>query len=91
MVAVSQTWEFGGLRLDLTARTLLGRRGEEITLRRSEYELLLTFVRHPGQALSRDFLLEAVVGRRSNHMIVVLTFWSGGYGGKLSLTGSNRD
>jgi predicted ATPase/DNA-binding winged helix-turn-helix (wHTH) protein len=65
MVAADQAWEFGGLRLDPAARTLLGRLGEEIALRRSEYELLLVFVRHPHRALSRDFLLHAVAGRRS--------------------------
>jgi DNA-binding response OmpR family regulator len=51
MVAADQMWEFGGLRLDPAARTLLGRWGEEIILRRSEYELLLAFVRHPGRVL----------------------------------------
>jgi predicted ATPase/DNA-binding winged helix-turn-helix (wHTH) protein len=65
MVAADQMWDFGGLRLDPAARTLLGRWGEEIILRRSEYELLLVFVRHPARALSRDFLLEATAGRRS--------------------------
>jgi adenylate cyclase len=65
MVAADQVWEFEGLRLDMSAHTLFGRRGEEITLRRSEYELLLALVMHPGRALSRDFLLDAVAGRRS--------------------------
>jgi DNA-binding response OmpR family regulator len=65
MFAADQAWEFEGLRFDPSARTLLGRRGEEIMLRRSEYELLLAFVMHPGRALSRDFLLQAVARRRS--------------------------
>src|SRR5690242_6599571 len=65
MNATEQVWEFEGLRLDLSAHSLLGRRGEEISLRRSEYELLLAFIMHPGRALSRDVLLEAVAGRRS--------------------------
>jgi TolB-like protein/tetratricopeptide (TPR) repeat protein/DNA-binding winged helix-turn-helix (wHTH) protein len=65
MFAADQAWEFEGLQLDLSARTLHGRRGEELMLRRSEYELLLAFITHPGRALSRDFLLQAVARRRS--------------------------
>jgi TolB-like protein len=39
--------------------------GENISLRRSEFELLLAFVNNPGRALSRDYLLEMVAGRHS--------------------------
>ncbi|MBV9969040.1 MAG: winged helix-turn-helix domain-containing protein, partial [Xanthobacteraceae bacterium] len=39
--------------------------GRDIPLRRSEYELLRAFIAAPGRALSRDHLLEAVAGRRS--------------------------
>jgi TolB-like protein len=56
---------FEGLTLDPAARTLIGTGGEEISLRRSEFELLLAFVNKPGRALSRDYLLEAVAGRQS--------------------------
>ena len=56
---------FDGLTLDPAARTLVDTRGEFISLRRSEFELLLAFVNNPGRALSRDYLLEAVAGRHS--------------------------
>jgi two-component system OmpR family response regulator len=56
---------FEGFTLDLAARTLVDAGGENISLRRSEFELLLAFVNNPGRALSRDYLLEAVAGRHS--------------------------
>jgi len=56
---------FDGLTLDPAARTLLNAGGESISLRRSEFELLLAFVKNPGRALSRDYLLEVVAGRHS--------------------------
>jgi two-component system torCAD operon response regulator TorR len=57
---------FDGLTLDPGARTLVNARGEFISLRRSEFELLLAFVNNPGRVLSRDYLLEAVAGGRSD-------------------------
>jgi adenylate cyclase len=56
---------FDGLTLDPAARTLVNAGGASISLRRSEFELLLTFVNNPGRALSRDYLLETVAGRHS--------------------------
>jgi TolB-like protein len=56
---------FEGFTLDPAARTLVGAGGEQISLRRSEFELLLAFVDKPGRALSCDYLLEAVAGRHS--------------------------
>lgn len=56
--------QFEGFTLDPAARTLVGPGGREIPLRRSEYELLLAFIRARGRALGRDHLLEAVCGRR---------------------------
>jgi TolB-like protein/DNA-binding winged helix-turn-helix (wHTH) protein len=56
---------FEGFTLDPTARTLVDAVGEEISLRRSEFELLLAFVNRPGRALTRDYLLEIVAGRQS--------------------------
>jgi len=56
---------FGGLTLDQAARTLVNAVGESISLRRSEFELLLAFVDNPGRALGRDYLLEMVAGRHS--------------------------
>ena len=57
--------QFEGLTLDLAARMLVDGSGREVTLRRSEYELLRAFVGIRGRALCRDFLLEGVAGRRS--------------------------
>jgi class 3 adenylate cyclase/predicted ATPase len=54
---------FEGFTLDPAARTLVDAGGGQISLRRSEFDLLLAFVNAPGRALSRDYLLEAVAGR----------------------------
>jgi TolB-like protein/DNA-binding winged helix-turn-helix (wHTH) protein len=54
---------FAGLVLDLDACTLQRESGEAIALTRGEFALLREFVRRPGRVLSRDFLLDAAVGR----------------------------
>ena len=56
---------FAGFTLDPAARSLVDASGGNISLRRSEFELLLAFVNKPGRALSRDYLLEVVAGRKS--------------------------
>jgi two-component system, OmpR family, response regulator ResD len=50
---------FTDLELDPVARRVTVR-GEEAQLTVREYELLLHFVRHPGQVFSRDQLMDAV-------------------------------
>ena len=50
---------FDGLELDPVARRVTVR-GEEAELTVREYELLLFFLRHPGQVFSRDQLMDAV-------------------------------
>ena len=50
---------FEDLEVDPTAHRVTIR-GEEAQLTSREYELLLHFVRHPGQAFSRDQLMDAV-------------------------------
>jgi len=50
---------FDDLELDPKARRVTVR-GEEVQLTVREYELLLHFMRHPGQAFSRDQLMDAV-------------------------------
>ncbi len=50
---------FDGLELDPVARRVTVR-GEEAELTVREYELLLHLVRHPGQAFSRDQLMDSV-------------------------------
>ena len=55
---------FEGLTLDVGGRAVLGADGRDLALTRSEFELLMAFVRAPGRALSREHLLQAVAGRR---------------------------
>ena len=50
---------FDDLELDPVARRVTVR-GEEVQLTMREYELLLHFMRHPGQVFSRDQLMDAV-------------------------------
>jgi two-component system, OmpR family, torCAD operon response regulator TorR len=56
---------FEGFVLDVAGRTLVNADGHDVSLRRSEFELLLALVRKPGRALSRDYLLDAVSGRHA--------------------------
>ena len=61
---------FGRLRfadfvLDISEYTLTDAGGREVPLRRSEFALLLAFLRAPGRVLSRDHLLDATSGRMS--------------------------
>ena len=58
-------FSFAGLVFDLDACTLKRESGEAIALTRGEFALLREFVRRPGRVLSRDFLLDAAVGRRN--------------------------
>jgi len=54
-------YEFGGLRLDLSARRLT-RKHKEVELSPKEFDLLAYFVKKPGRALTRDEILNAVWG-----------------------------
>jgi two-component system response regulator MtrA len=51
----------GGLAIDVGGRVVV-RDGAEIPLTRTEFDLLLELVRHAGQVLSRDVLLDRVWG-----------------------------
>ena len=55
---------FGGLVLDLDARTLERESGEAVPLTRGEFVLLRVFVTRPGRVISRDTLLDALANRR---------------------------
>jgi DNA-binding response OmpR family regulator len=59
----SQTLRFEGYTLDVAGRSFLDATGAELALTRSEFSLLLAFVRAPGRLLSRDELRHAVAGR----------------------------
>ena len=56
-------FRFAEWELDAGARRLLDSQRRETTLTTGEFDLLSTFVRHPGRVLSRDFLLEQTRGR----------------------------
>ena len=51
----------GGLVIDPAGRTVT-RDGSEIALTRTEFDLLATLARHPGQVFARDALLDGVWG-----------------------------
>ena len=55
---------FGDFALDLDGCSLSNADGGDIALSRSEFALLREFIRHPGRVLSRDYLLDALGGKR---------------------------
>ena len=54
---------FDGWRLDLGRRELKAPDGSEIALTTGEFDLLVTFARHPGRVLNRDQLMDLTRGR----------------------------
>ena len=64
VAAVPEFIRFDNLTLDVGGRALWDSAGRDLALTRSEFELLMSFVRAPGRALSREYLLDAVGGRR---------------------------
>ena len=62
---VPEALSFEGFTIDLAGRSLHDGGGSEVPLTRSEFALLVAFVRHPGRVVSRDQLLDAAVGRRA--------------------------
>jgi len=57
----ARTYEFGDCTLDLDSRTLV-RKGKEVRLTRTEFDLLAYFCANPGKALSRDVVMNDVWG-----------------------------
>ena len=57
----SETYTFGDCRLDCEARTFT-RAGKEMPLSPKEFELLRFLASRPGQALSRDLIMNSVWG-----------------------------
>ena len=55
---------FAGWTLDETVRDLIGPAGQRVDLTSSEFDLLMAFLRHPGQPLSRAGLLGVLRGRQ---------------------------
>jgi DNA-binding response OmpR family regulator len=60
---VERLYLFAGWTLEETARDLVSPTGRRVDLTSSEFELLMAFLRQPGQALSRSALLGALRGR----------------------------
>lgn len=56
---------FDDYTIDVSGRSLVDSRGNEVPLTRSEFALLLILARHSGRVLSRDQLLDAALGRRA--------------------------
>ena len=57
----AQELVFGDVRIELDSRTVT-RGGEAIPLKPMEFDLLCSFVRHPGMVLTREALLRQVWG-----------------------------
>jgi len=55
--ATQQRVRFGNHRLDLASHQLFDDDGAEVPITSMEFDLLKTFVEHPGKALSRDRIL----------------------------------
>ena len=58
---------FAGWTLDAVTRDLVSPAGRHVDLTSSEFDLLMAFLRQPGQALSRNALLGALRGRAWNY------------------------
>ena len=62
----NERYAFAGWVLDANERTLTNPDDARVTLTGGAYDLLLAFVRRPGQVLAREHLLEATRGRKSD-------------------------
>lgn len=60
----NEIFYFDGWSLDTSRRVLLSNDKREIELTTGEFDMLVTFARHPGRVLTRDFLMEATRTRR---------------------------
>jgi two-component system phosphate regulon response regulator OmpR len=63
-LGVGEVIRFDGWRLDLGRRELKAPDGSEIALTTGEFDLLTTFVTHPGRVLNRDQLMDLTRGRQ---------------------------
>jgi two-component system, OmpR family, response regulator len=61
--AAPKGYEFEGFRLDVPSHRLTKMDAKEIPLTTGEFALLLAFVEHPHQVLTRDRLMNTVHGR----------------------------
>ncbi|MCP3959564.1 MAG: response regulator transcription factor [bacterium] len=58
----AETFRFGGFHLDTRARSVHDSAGAPVDLTRTELDLLALFLRHEGEALTRDRILDEVWG-----------------------------
>lgn len=63
-MAAERPLPFGSYKLDLDGRRLIDADDREIPLTAMEFELVVTFARHPRQIIARDRLAELAHGRR---------------------------
>jgi two-component system phosphate regulon response regulator OmpR len=61
---IERLYTFAGWSLDETTRDLVNPPGQRVDLTSSEFDLLMAFLRHPGQPLSRAALLGVLRGRQ---------------------------
>src|SRR3984885_7188237 len=61
---VERLYMFAGWTLDETTRDLIGPAGQRVDLTSSEFDLMMAFLRHPSQPLSRAALLGVLRGRQ---------------------------
>ena len=61
---IERLYMFAGWTLDETVRDLIGPAGQRVDLTSSEFDLLMAFLRQPGQPLSRAALLGVLRGRQ---------------------------
>lgn len=59
----NKVYEFAGWRLDITKRAVIDTNDVSLALSTAEFDLLMSFVTHPGIVLSRDQLLDLTRGR----------------------------
>jgi two-component system, OmpR family, response regulator len=61
---IERLYTFAGWTLDETVRDLVGPARQRVDLTSSEFDLLIAFLRQPGQPLSRAALLGVLRGRQ---------------------------
>jgi two-component system, OmpR family, response regulator len=61
----AEGFRVAGWRVEVAARRVADAAGKEVALTGGEFDLLVTFCRHPARVLSRDFLLDATRGREA--------------------------
>jgi two-component system, OmpR family, response regulator len=64
---IQRLYQFAGWSLDAMTRDLVSPAGRPVNLTSSEFDLLVTFLRCPGEPLSRATLVGALKGREWNY------------------------